>query len=606
MRTVVSPLWPRPRTLATFSLDSPSFPALRSDRSAYVDKTSAIADLLASDEGMRLRRRAFFARPRKFGKSLTLDVAAQMLAAGALPPGVEPWPGHRPVDVDAVFGGLDVHKRLRAGDPGLRGLLTRAHFVVNLGLGGAQTGATLGGSIILQAAIIAGAAFGSAMKAEVLAAKEPGDALGVLVSAVPRGVPVAVLVDEYDNAIIQDVTKKRWAAADAGIEALRSLLMATKSPEVGPRIERCLVTGVARFARTSLFSGANNFVDLTDDPLLARVLGFSEAEIRKDFPAELKRLGDSLRTDIDGAVAELTRWYNGYSFDGVTTCFNPYPVLVSLRAGTITERELDAASGTNWLSLTPGEVVDGLATELQAGANSEPASVDIADLEARRVRAVPLLLQTGLLSLVAGDPRQCRPPNEYARRSLQRMVATALKVEPATLAPFAAALRSRDRAAFSTAVTRLFELIPRTLFKRDSGGDVGPREAVYHAALFVALKAAEFSNITVQIQSSSQQGVADIVVLFKGAPPTAAWVIEIGVGKDAAAKLPQAQRYALAIDAADVFCCAIVVDKHAKSASVTANNAALALAWSHRKDGAWVPAPPRAGISVGAVSDGVP
>ena len=125
----------------------------------------------------------------------------------------------------------------------------------------------------------------------------------------------------------------------------------------------------------------------------------------------------------------------------MTTCFNPYPVLVSLRAGTITERELDAASGTNWLSLTPGEVVDGLATELQAGANSEPASVDIADLEARRVRAVPLLLQTGLLSLVAGDPRQCRPPNEYARRSLQRMVATALKVEPATLAPFAAALR---------------------------------------------------------------------------------------------------------------------------------------------------------------------
>ena len=42
---------------------------------------------------MRLRRRAFFARPRKFGKSLTRDVAAQMLAAGALPPGVAPWAG---------------------------------------------------------------------------------------------------------------------------------------------------------------------------------------------------------------------------------------------------------------------------------------------------------------------------------------------------------------------------------------------------------------------------------------------------------------------------------------------------------------------------------
>ena len=119
------------------------------------------------------------------------------------------------------------------------------------------------------------------------------------------------------------------------------------------------------------------------------MLGFSEAEIRASFPLELARLARSLETDVDGAVAELARWYNGYSFDGATSCFNPYPVLVALRAGTITERELEAASGTNWLSLTPADVVDGLATELQASANSEPASVDIADLEARCVRAVP-------------------------------------------------------------------------------------------------------------------------------------------------------------------------------------------------------------------------
>jgi hypothetical protein len=420
---------------------------------------------------------------------------------------------------------------------------------------------------------------------------------------------VAVLVDEYDSAIIQDVTKKRWAAADAGIEALRSLLMATKSPEVGPRIERCLVTGVARFARTSLFSGANNFVDLTDDPLLARVLGFSEAEIRKDFPAELKRLGDSLGTDIDGAVAELTRWYNGYSFDGVTTCFNPYPVLVSLRAGAITERELDAASGTNWLSLTPGKVVDGLATELQAGANSEPASVDIADLEARRVRAVPLLLQTGLLSLVAGDPRQCRPPNEYARRSLQRMVANALKVEPATLAPFAAALRSRDRAAFSAAVRLLFEQIPRTLAWRASAAPAAKaaaaaaaaatapqgapparqqREAPLHTALFGALFASAEAGVSVQLHPPSFRGVADLVIKFDGragAPP-AAWVIEIGQGAVGAhAKLRQAQQYAHAFsDATELVCCGLVVEDAppASKPGEEGKGVLVTFAWSRR------------------------
>ena len=124
----------------TIGLARASLASLRANRNAYLDKTSAIADLLVGDDGMHRKRRAFFARPRKFGKSLTLDVAAEMLAAGALPAGAAPWPGYAPVDVDAVFGGLAVHARLRARDPDLRGLLERAHFVIHLGLGGVQKG----------------------------------------------------------------------------------------------------------------------------------------------------------------------------------------------------------------------------------------------------------------------------------------------------------------------------------------------------------------------------------------------------------------------------------------------------------------------------------
>jgi hypothetical protein len=124
-------------------------------------------------------------------------------------------------------------------------------------------------------------------------------------------------------------------------DALHSLMMATKSPTTGPHIERCLVTGVARFAHTSLFSGANNFADLTGSPLLSRVLGFSEAEIRASFPGELKRLVAGLGVgSTDAAVAKLAHWYNGYCFDGVSSSFNPFPVLQALKAGTITERRL--------------------------------------------------------------------------------------------------------------------------------------------------------------------------------------------------------------------------------------------------------------------------
>jgi len=97
------------------------------------------------------------------------------------------------------------------------------------------------------------------------------------------------------------------------VKALQSLMMATKSPDFGSRITRCLVTGVARFAHTSLFSGANNFRDMTADPLLSRVLGFTRAEIRATFPDHLRRLATA-SLDITShrrrdALDTLQRWH---------------------------------------------------------------------------------------------------------------------------------------------------------------------------------------------------------------------------------------------------------------------------------------------------------
>ena len=601
---------PPARRLQSIALSSPDFLTLRAGGAAYVDKTGAIADLLNAHAPGDAHR-AFFARPRKFGKSLTLDVASTMLAAGELPAGAAAWPGFVPVDVDAAFSGLAVHARLRARDPSLRSLLRRAHFVVKLGLGGAMSGAKLEVAIFDELASIAGSAFGDAVEAKVRQQGTPAGALRALVSAVPRGVPVALLVDEYDAAVIQDVVKGRWAAADDGIAALRSLLMATKAPDVGARIERCLVTGVARFARTSLFSGANNFVDMTDSPLLSRALGFSEAEIRGTFPVELARLAASLDTDVDGAVAALARWYNGYCFDGETPTFNPFPVLRALQVGAITEREMAAASGTNWLGLAPGAVVAGLAEERLAGVRADTTDLDIGELEARRVRVVPLLLQTGLLSLVRGQPSLARPPNEYARRSLQRMVETALAAPPEALAGFAAALRERDRAAFEAATRLLFEQLPRTLFKRAVEDERGAlRESVYHAALFGALTACAPPGVDVQPQAPTHRGIADIIVRFAGAgagaAPSAAaalWVLEVGMGgtSDAAAKLQQPQAYARAVTAeAQVHCCAILIAEVQPASSAAARAAAggelVTCAWSWRTAAGGFERVPPAGV----------
>ena len=580
------------------------FPEVRRRKNAFVDKTGAIADFLEQPNGMANSSRAFFVRPRKFGKSLTLSIAAEMLAAGALPHGVTAWPGYVPVNIEKLFGGLAVHERFQRGDPTLGTLLRQSHFVIKLGLAGAITGSELRGALMDKLAGIAGDAFGAELEAKVKTQTTVETALAALIRAVPREVPIALLVDEYDAAIIADVSEHRWDAAKAGVAALRSLLVATKSPDFGSRIQRCIVTGVAKFTRTAIFSGANNFSDFTGHPLLTAAIGFSEQEIRTVFPNELQRLAAALGKDVDGAVKELARHYNGYCFDGRTTCFNPFAVLTALAMGELTELELDGASGTNWLGMTPSTVLHELMLKLQDPipvASKFASSLDIADLQAHRVVVIPLLLQTGVLTLVPGLPTarelKCALPNEYARRSLQRMVETALP--GVKVSEMVAALHARSPKAFNAAARQMLERAPNTVLKAG-----GTRESLYQLGIFGAMCCAlPYSDATVSAEYNTQRGKLDILAVFHRAPETT-WIIEVGIventtpkrgrgtqpprssqGGAGEAKLEQAQQYAKAFPHPNLYCCAALASAKTQPASTGANGPIVTFAWSRRVRG---------------------
>ena len=197
---------------------------------AFVDKTGAIAQLLVTS--MYNHTRAFFARPRKFGKSLTLSIAAELLTAGTLPEGVPSWGGFNGIGARKLFMGLQAERFLNESGS----LLAEGpHFVVHVDLAAILTGDDMKHGIINILARYAHDAFGSLASSKVERQVSPGEALLELIAAVPRGVPIAVLVDEYDAAIIKDVVKHKWAAARAGIEALGSLLLATKVRACGSK-----------------------------------------------------------------------------------------------------------------------------------------------------------------------------------------------------------------------------------------------------------------------------------------------------------------------------------------------------------------------------------
>ena len=150
--------------------------------------------------------------------------------------------------------------------------------------------------------------------------------LGLLIDALCRSKwnkwgKVVVLVDEYDSLL------NRWSfdvSIDEKIKTsniLKDMFSLIKSKD--SLILFAYVTGITSFGIAGLYSGANNFVNLSNDPKLHSLCGFTEAEVKST-------LGEISDEDFQ----TLKDYYNGYSFvldstvssDTVPRVFNPYAI----------------------------------------------------------------------------------------------------------------------------------------------------------------------------------------------------------------------------------------------------------------------------------------
>ncbi len=129
---------------------------------------------------------------------------------------------------------------------------------------------------------------------------------------------VILLIDEYDVPIeaaytYQEEDPKYYKMM---VAFMRDLL--TAALKDNPYLEFAILTGVYRVAKESIFSGLNNVATYTIfDKFMQTHYGFTEDEVFE----MLKYYG--LENDMD-AVRD---WYNGYVFGGVEGIYNPWSVI---------------------------------------------------------------------------------------------------------------------------------------------------------------------------------------------------------------------------------------------------------------------------------------
>ncbi len=295
------------------------FYAIRRDGMVYVDRTPYLREV------ERLGRILVFLRPRRFGKSLWLQTLATY------------YDLRYAERFDEIFGGLDV----ASGEQGATPLRNR-FFVLkwNFSLMKPRGGVEEIAKELREHVSAQAEAFVSDYEEHLPApVRTDGSPQNVLISllSVVRKTPykLYLLIDEYDN-FVNEVMVKDAATYKALFEAdgpYKELMKAVKNATEGLGLERVFVTGVSPVALNDLTSGFNTATDVSLEPALAGLCGFSETELRSllEQVAEERQLS---REDVEQHLAVMRVWYNGYRFSrrgGGRLVYNPTNALYFLR-----------------------------------------------------------------------------------------------------------------------------------------------------------------------------------------------------------------------------------------------------------------------------------
>ena len=259
-----------------------TFSQIREEGYCYADKTGFVSKLAEAGKYF------FISRPRRFGKSLFVDTLREafscnkkLFAGLALE---NAWNWDRPYPVIHVSFGGGVHKERAELD---NGIFEKLREITQ------QEGVQLENTSV-----------NGQFRELILALHKKYHE------------KVVILIDEYDKPILDNITNPDIAREMR--EGLKNFYSVIKDSDA--YVQFCLLTGVSKFSKVSLFSGLNNLEDLTLNRDYATICGYTENDLETVFMDHLQGLDRNM----------IKQWYNGYSFLGEPV-YNPFDVLLLLK-----------------------------------------------------------------------------------------------------------------------------------------------------------------------------------------------------------------------------------------------------------------------------------
>jgi hypothetical protein len=342
----------------------------------YIDKTQYLYDLARPASGVY-----FLARPRRFGKSLTISTLDEIFQGNQelfhglwIATSDYDWQTYPVIRMDFSRLQVTTDDELKAGI--IRYLEQIAH----------QHGVTLG-------------------EGPYYAKLED------LILALAAQKPVVILIDEYDKPLIDNL--HNLSEAQKMRETLKGFYTLIKAMD--QYIRFIFITGISKFSKVGVFSPMNHLDDLTMDPRFAAALGITEDELRRDFQEHLVLFAAQARLSVEELLQQIRDWYNGFCFvENCPSLYNPFSTLQLFNQQRFANYWFETGTPTFLIKLLKAQQYD---IEQLQGLRLTELAFNTYELETLSI--IPLLFQTGYLTIKAYEPTTRRYTLSYPNREVE-------------------------------------------------------------------------------------------------------------------------------------------------------------------------------------------
>ena len=336
-----------------------TFSRLRREGYVYVDKTDLVWELAQENNPF-----LFFARPRRFGKSLLASTLHSFFA------------GEK-----ELFEGLKVEKLEWEW---------KQYPVLHLDLSEVKdlTSRDLLSSRIMLLLKPLTDIYGNDPD-EIT----PGGMLSGLIRRAYKqtGLQVVIIIDEYDAPLLNSLHD------DEMLEQKRTVLQELYSPLKANEqyIKRCFITGITKFSQLSIFSTINNISVISMLPKYAALCGITEAELRTTLAPDVTMLAEANDCTPEEMHLQLKTRYDGYAFARKSPeIYNPFSLFKAFDSGEIGNYWFDSGTPTFLI-----RQMQKFHTDITSLENLEASSDDFDKPTEAMTTALPLLYQSGYLTI---------------------------------------------------------------------------------------------------------------------------------------------------------------------------------------------------------------